>query len=523
MKIHIVQKGDTLWKIAQKYGVDFEQLKKINGHLSDPNMIMPGMKIKVPTAGVPVKKETKALVSPKKMHVKEHPYAEAKPFVSFHIDTELDTAVAPAPEGEAAVNEPAGEAPKAVVKKTPKAVVKETPKAPEKKAENVPVNEAPNVPVNEMPNVSVNETPNVPINEAPKAVEKEAPKAAPKAVVNEAPNVPVNETPNAPINEAPKAPAGEAPKAAMNETPKAVEKKAPKATAQEAPKTPKAEAKEGAKAKGASVPPLVHTIPPVAPPPQLSFAQSLANVPPIPPKPSNILPNMMKEEDNESPAEWKGEPAAESEDAPPLPNIPYVPVAPPTIPIFGTDQGCTPVPPVWPGSGFYAPPLPIMPTSYPPSSAPSAVGKSGESPENGSAPFPGIHESSSESLEPPFSGPGVAAPFVPSAGGVLPPPGAATPVYAPPAAHPSPVGYPPFGYAPAYAPPPYYYGGYALPTPYGYAPQSAPPLPWPGVVYPTSPAGYSPPSYPPSSAPPVAGPRLFSEPPDEESGHGEEQ
>ncbi|MES0855146.1 SafA/ExsA family spore coat assembly protein [Geobacillus sp. G4] len=482
MKIHIVQKGDTLWKIAQKYGVDFEQLKKINGHLSDPNMIMPGMKIKVPTAGVPVKKETKAPVSPKKMHVKEHPYAEAKPFVSFHIDAELDTAVAPAPEGEAAVNEPAGEAPKAVVKKTPKAVVKETPKAPEKKAENVPVNEAPNVPVNEMPNVSV------------------------------------NETPNAPINEAPKAPAGEAPKAAMNETPKAVEKKAPKATAQEAPKTPKAEAKEGAKAKGASVPPLVHTIPPVAPPPQLSFAQSLANVPPIPPKPSNILPNMMKEEDNESPAEWKGEPAAESEDAPPLPNIPYVPVAPPTIPIFGTDQGCTPVPPVWPGSGFYAPPLPIMPTSYPPSSAPSAVGKSGESPENGSAPFPGIHESSSESLEPPFSGPGVAAPFVPSAGGVLPPPGAATPVYAPPAAHPS-----PFGYAPAYAPPPYYYGGYALPAPYGYAPQSAPPLPWPGVVYPTSPAGYSPPSYPPSSAPPVAGPRLFSEPPDEESGHGEEQ
>ncbi|KPD01630.1 SpoIVD-associated factor A [Geobacillus sp. BCO2] len=158
MKIHIVQKGDTLWKIAQKYGVDFEQLKKINGHLSDPNMIMPGMKIKVPTAGVPVKKETKAPAPPKKMHVKEHPYAEAKPFVSFHIDAELDNA----PEGEAAVNELAGKAPKAVVKKTPKAVVKETPKAPEKKAESVTVNEAPNVSVNETPNVPVNETPNVP-------------------------------------------------------------------------------------------------------------------------------------------------------------------------------------------------------------------------------------------------------------------------------------------------------------------------------------------------------------------------
>ena len=61
MKIHIVQKGDTLWKIAQKYGVNFEELKKMNAHLSDPNYIMPGMKIKVPTPAAsvkPVKKET---------------------------------------------------------------------------------------------------------------------------------------------------------------------------------------------------------------------------------------------------------------------------------------------------------------------------------------------------------------------------------------------------------------------------------------------------------------------------------
>ncbi|ASA97834.1 MULTISPECIES: LysM peptidoglycan-binding domain-containing protein [Anoxybacillus] len=55
MKIHIVQKGDTLWKIAEKYGVDFEELKKMNAHLSDPDYIMPGMKIKVPTPVTPVK------------------------------------------------------------------------------------------------------------------------------------------------------------------------------------------------------------------------------------------------------------------------------------------------------------------------------------------------------------------------------------------------------------------------------------------------------------------------------------
>ena len=51
MKIHIVQKGDTLWKIAQKYGVQFEELKQINSQLSNPDMIMPGMKIKVPSTG----------------------------------------------------------------------------------------------------------------------------------------------------------------------------------------------------------------------------------------------------------------------------------------------------------------------------------------------------------------------------------------------------------------------------------------------------------------------------------------
>ncbi|RST59294.1 SafA/ExsA family spore coat assembly protein [Siminovitchia terrae] len=57
VKIHIVQKGDTLWKIAQKYGVNFEELKKMNAQLSNPDMIMPGMKIKVPAGGTHVKKE----------------------------------------------------------------------------------------------------------------------------------------------------------------------------------------------------------------------------------------------------------------------------------------------------------------------------------------------------------------------------------------------------------------------------------------------------------------------------------
>jgi morphogenetic protein associated with SpoVID len=57
LKIHVVQKGDTLWELSKKYGVDFEELKKINSHLASPDMIMPGMKIRIPTTAKAVKKE----------------------------------------------------------------------------------------------------------------------------------------------------------------------------------------------------------------------------------------------------------------------------------------------------------------------------------------------------------------------------------------------------------------------------------------------------------------------------------
>ncbi|PEE19760.1 peptigoglycan-binding protein LysM, partial [Bacillus cereus] len=71
MKIHIVQKGDTLWKIAKKYGVDFDTLKKTNTQLSNPDLIMPGMKIKVPSNGVHVKQQPGAGSTPPKQYVKE--------------------------------------------------------------------------------------------------------------------------------------------------------------------------------------------------------------------------------------------------------------------------------------------------------------------------------------------------------------------------------------------------------------------------------------------------------------------
>ena len=65
MQIHIVQKGDTLWKISRSYDVSFDELKKLNAHLANPEYIVPGMKIFIP--------ETK------KMESTRHPYSEERP------------------------------------------------------------------------------------------------------------------------------------------------------------------------------------------------------------------------------------------------------------------------------------------------------------------------------------------------------------------------------------------------------------------------------------------------------------
>lgn len=67
MKIHIVQKGDTLWKLAQKYGVDFEEMKQMNNHLADSDMLMQGMKVKIPSTAVQAKKELPKKEMPKKL------------------------------------------------------------------------------------------------------------------------------------------------------------------------------------------------------------------------------------------------------------------------------------------------------------------------------------------------------------------------------------------------------------------------------------------------------------------------
>lgn len=137
MKIHIVQKGDTLWKIAKKYGVNFEELKKMNTQLSNPDMIMPGMKIKVPTTGGTIKKEaplggmpgTKInMGSKKEMPIVQQPMVKEQPKPLPKVEMPIKEA----PKKEMPIKEapkkemPIKEVPKApFVPKVPKAIIPE--------------------------------------------------------------------------------------------------------------------------------------------------------------------------------------------------------------------------------------------------------------------------------------------------------------------------------------------------------------------------------------------------------------
>lgn len=49
MKIHIVKKGDTLYELAKKYNTPLDQIIALNPQIADPNQIEIGMKVKIPS------------------------------------------------------------------------------------------------------------------------------------------------------------------------------------------------------------------------------------------------------------------------------------------------------------------------------------------------------------------------------------------------------------------------------------------------------------------------------------------
>lgn len=70
-----------MWELSKKYGVDFEALKAANSHISSPDMVMPGMKIRIPTTAKTVKKEApvKEVKEVKKEAQVETPFKDISP------------------------------------------------------------------------------------------------------------------------------------------------------------------------------------------------------------------------------------------------------------------------------------------------------------------------------------------------------------------------------------------------------------------------------------------------------------
>ncbi|WP_042475078.1 LysM peptidoglycan-binding domain-containing protein [Bacillus ndiopicus] len=81
MRVHIVQKGDTLWKIAKQYSIGFEELKRLNAHLANPDYIVPGMEIYLPDG----------------QHVKERPKEHMKEHIKEKVESPRRHVPPPAP------------------------------------------------------------------------------------------------------------------------------------------------------------------------------------------------------------------------------------------------------------------------------------------------------------------------------------------------------------------------------------------------------------------------------------------
>jgi lipoprotein NlpD len=77
-KVHVVQKGDTLFAIAFNYGLDPRELAELNG-IQDPNLIQVGQQIKLfPGTAAPVTESRPAQSSVKDQpKVVKYPYSEA--------------------------------------------------------------------------------------------------------------------------------------------------------------------------------------------------------------------------------------------------------------------------------------------------------------------------------------------------------------------------------------------------------------------------------------------------------------
>ena len=91
-KVHVVQKGDTLYGIAFSYGVDQRELAELNG-IKDPNQIRVGQQIRLPSENVPAEKAPAEAA---------HAFVKDQPRVVKYAYSEAAVAKAEAVQGQPA-------------------------------------------------------------------------------------------------------------------------------------------------------------------------------------------------------------------------------------------------------------------------------------------------------------------------------------------------------------------------------------------------------------------------------------
>ena len=111
MRLYIVKEGDTLSSIADKYGLELEQLLAINPQITNPDAIMPGMKIKIAVGPVAVSPDTTEIGHP--FHQSQPQPQSENPYTQIPVPAmEVNQSTAPSDQSNLQTMEHATHVPK---------------------------------------------------------------------------------------------------------------------------------------------------------------------------------------------------------------------------------------------------------------------------------------------------------------------------------------------------------------------------------------------------------------------------
>ncbi len=211
MKIHIVKLGETLYELSKKYGIELKKLLAANPQIEDPEKINVGTKVKIPSAPTPMESPPPGI---KHKHVVQQgdtlwklsktwnvPLQEiikANPHLK-HPNVLMTGEIVYIPHKGHHAEKGKKEIP---ILKELKHKLMDVPNMmqnlPSKELPNILPNVMPNLPSNVMPNISPNEAPNIPPNMMPNIPSNIMPNISPNVMPNISPNVMPNLPPNLP-------------------------------------------------------------------------------------------------------------------------------------------------------------------------------------------------------------------------------------------------------------------------------------------------------------------------------------